>query len=94
MRHLPKLRKMKRIKEQRKKIENQIGFKRKVKTGLILKKAIAYRIVVTLSQIILMYLFTRSLELSIGFSIFWNIWNTGEYFAFDYLFSRFYSVGK
>jgi len=67
---------------------------RKVRTDLLLKKAITYRIFVTCSQILLMWLFTRDIYLSTSFSIIWNIINTVEYFSFDYLFARLYKVGK
>ena len=67
---------------------------RKVKTGLLIKKAIAYRLFVVVTQIILTYALTNDIGFSVFLSLIWNIINTLEYFSFDYIFSRLYKVGK
>ena len=67
---------------------------RDIKTGLLVKKAIVYRIFVVITQILIMWLITNDWYLSAGFSIIWNIINTLEYFGFDYIFARLYKVGK
>jgi len=69
-------------------------FKREVDTYLLIKKSIAYRVIVILSQIVMAYIFTKNIEFSVGFSIIWNVVNTIEYFGFDYVFSRLYKIGK
>ncbi len=61
---------------------------RKVKLGVLLWKTIIYRIIVTLTQIVVTYLFTGNISLSVSLSIVWNIINTIEYFVLDYAFLR------
>ena len=68
-------------------------FRREVNTGLLVKKSIVYRLVVTITQMLIAYILTDNLTFSIGFSLIWNIINTLEYFGFDYVFSRFYKIG-
>lgn len=95
MKYLRKL--LKKQIKMKNKIENiheQVKFKREVNTGLLLKKSIAYRIFVTCSQMILAYALTNNVEFSIGFSLLWNVVNTIEYFGFDYVFSRYWKIGK
>ena len=67
---------------------------RRIKLGLLIKKSIAYRILVILTQILFMWILTKNIVFSIGASILWNIINTIEYFGFDYIFARMFKIGK
>ena len=67
---------------------------REVRTGLLVKKAITYRIFVLFTQMIFMWLLTKNAAFAVTASILWNIINTVEYFGFDYVFARIYRVGK
>jgi uncharacterized membrane protein len=69
-------------------------FGRKVRIRLLIKKTLAYRLLVTVTQILLAYIFTHDVGFSVGFSLIWNVVNTLEYFGFDYVFSKLYKVGK
>ena len=66
---------------------------RKVKTNLLIKKSIAYRILVIFTQILFMWTLTGNISFAIGSSILWNMINTVEYFGFDYVFARLFKVG-
>ena len=65
---------------------------RKVKIGMLLWKTLIYRIIVTFTQIVVTYFFTKNMELSISLSIVWNIINTVEYFVLDYAFLRRFKI--
>ena len=67
---------------------------REIRTGLLVKKSIAYRIIVIITQIIFMWCITRNLTFSVSVSLLWNVINTIEYFGFDYVFLRIYKVGR
>jgi hypothetical protein len=67
---------------------------RKIKVGLLIRKAVVYRVVVLFTQIGFMWSLTRNIEFSVMASILWNIINTVEYFGFDYVFAKLYKVGK
>ena len=75
-------------------MERNINMLRKIKTRLLIKKAIAYRVVVFTTQLIFMWLITRNIAFSLGTTALWNVINTIEYFSFDYVFAKLFKVGK
>ncbi len=51
-------------------------------------KSVLYRILMVFSDIVILYLFSGKLNMSIGFAIVNNIWNTIAYFGYDRIWDK------
>lgn len=77
-------------------------FKRKIKLGMLLTRGVFYRLFIILCNalfnlIALKYfiqLLTNNLGLAFGYSIIWNLVNTGLYYLYHYIFDRNFKMGR
>lgn len=66
---------------------------RKLKTKLLVWKAILYRLLISIFEVIVLYALTGNIMLSIGTSLILNIINIAFYFVYDYVFLQHFKIG-
>jgi len=66
---------------------------RKIKTGLLIRSAITYRLSVIGIQTIFFWLITGNFKLAVGASLSWNIINMTWYWIYHYTFARLFKLG-
>lgn len=67
---------------------------RKIKTGLLAKSAITYRLSVITIQTLFFWAITGEFKLALGTSIAWNCINMAWYWTYHYYFIRLFKLGK
>jgi len=67
---------------------------RKIKTGLLVRSAIIYRISVICIQTLFFWVWTGELKLAIGTSLAWNVINMTWYWTYHYTFAKSFKLGR